>query len=128
MKYASFRQPLPAALAPFMSSGYRVMTDKAKPFEIVVPAPAGSLSASGGDMGKFMMAHLNNGGVLLKPETAKLMHDYKAPGVGPLNSMALGFYEQWVNGHRAIAHGGDTEWFTAICGCSPIRTSACSCR
>jgi len=111
MKYASFRQPLPAALAPFMSSGYRVMTDKAKPFEIVVPAPAGSLSASGGDMGKFMMAHLNNGGVLLKPETAKLMHDYKAPGVGPLNSMALGFYEQWVNGHRAIAHGGDTEWF-----------------
>jgi len=94
-----------------MSSGYRVMTDKAKPFEIVVPAPAGSLSASGGDMGKFMMAHLNNGGVLLKPETAKLMHDYKAPGVGPLNSMALGFYEQWVNGHRAIAHGGDTEWF-----------------
>jgi hypothetical protein len=40
-----------------------------------------------------------------------MMHDYKAPGVGPLNSMALGFYEQWVNGHRAIAHGGDTVWF-----------------
>src|SRR3546814_8988886 len=29
----------------------------------------------------------------------------------PLNSMALGFYEQWVNGQRAIAHGGDTVWF-----------------
>src|SRR3546814_19356393 len=40
-----------------------------------------------------------------------MMHDFKAPGVGPLNSMALGFYEQWVNGHRAIAHGGDTVWF-----------------
>src|SRR3546814_2150919 len=25
--------------------------------------------------------------------------------------MALGFYEQWVNGQRAIAHGGDTVWF-----------------
>jgi hypothetical protein len=25
--------------------------------------------------------------------------------------MALGFYEQQVNGHRAIAHGGDTVWF-----------------
>jgi len=25
--------------------------------------------------------------------------------------MALGFYEQWVNGQRSISHGGDTEWF-----------------
>src|SRR3546814_9370091 len=62
-------------------------------------------------MGKFMIAHLGDGGVLLKPETARMMHDFHAPGVGPLNSMALGFYEQQVNGHRAIAHGGDTEWF-----------------
>ena len=62
-------------------------------------------------MGKFMIAHLNGGAGLLKPETTAMMHDYKAPGVGPLNSMALGFYEQQVNGHRAIAHGGDTVWF-----------------
>ncbi|MGH6650254.1 MAG: serine hydrolase domain-containing protein [Sphingopyxis sp.] len=111
MTHASFRQPLPASLAPHMSKGYPNVTGKAQPFEIVVPAPAGSLSASGADMGKFMIAHLNDGAGLLKPETAKMMHDYKAPGVGPLNSMALGFYEQWVNGHRAIAHGGDTVWF-----------------
>src|SRR3546814_18636060 len=25
--------------------------------------------------------------------------------------MALGFYEQWVNGQRALAHGRDTVWF-----------------
>lgn len=111
MTHASFRQPLPANLVPFMSNGYPDVTQKAKPFEIVIPAPAGSLSASGADMGKFMIAHLNGGAGVLKPETTKMMHDYKAPGVGPLNSMALGFYEQWVNGHRAIAHGGDTEWF-----------------
>ncbi|WOF42013.1 beta-lactamase family protein [Sphingopyxis indica] len=111
MTYASFRQPLPKALQPYMSSGYATSTGKAKPFEIVVPGPAGALSASGDAMGKFMIAHLNNGGVLLKPETARMMHNFHAPGVGPLNSMALGFYEQWVNGHRAIAHGGDTEWF-----------------
>ena len=111
MKYATFRQPLPKALVPYMSSGYSTVTEKAKPFELVIPAPAGSLSASGDAMGKFMMAHLADGGVLLKPETARMMHDFHAPGVGPLNTMALGFYEQWVNGHRAIAHGGDTEWF-----------------
>lgn len=111
MRYASFRQPLPEALRPFMSSGYPTVAEKAKPFEIVIPAPAGSLSASGAAMGKFMMAHLNDGGALLRPETARTMHDYRAPGVGPLNTMALGFYEQWVNGRRAIGHGGDTEWF-----------------
>lgn len=111
MTHSSFRQPLPANLVADMSKGYPDVTGKAQPFEIVIPAPAGSLSASGADMGKFMIAHLNDGAGLLKPETTKMMHDFKAPGVGPLNSMALGFYEQWVNGHRAIAHGGDTVWF-----------------
>src|SRR3546814_14942565 len=62
-------------------------------------------------MSKFMIAHLNDGAGLLKPETARMMPDFHAPGTGPLNTMALGFYEQWVNGHRAIAHGADTEWF-----------------
>lgn len=111
MRYATFRQPLPEWLRPFMSSGYSTVTEPAKPFEIVIPAPAGSLSASGAAMGKFMMAHLNQGGPLLEPETARTMHEYNAPGLGPLNTMALGFYEQWVNGHRAIGHGGDTGWF-----------------
>ena len=111
MAHSSFRQPLPVRLAPHMSKGYPDITQKPEPFEMVIPAPAGSLSSSGADMAKFMIAHLNNGAGLMKPETAKMMHDFKAPGVGPLNSMALGFYEQWVNGHRAIAHGGDTVWF-----------------
>src|SRR3546814_15253886 len=78
MKYATFRQPLPKALAPYMASGYSTVAEKAKPFEIVVPAPAGSLSASGDAMGKFMIAHLNDGAGLLKPETARMMHDFHA--------------------------------------------------
>lgn len=111
MRYATFRQPLPDRLKPFMSKGYVDVTQAPKDFELVIPAPAGSLAASGSAMGKFMIAHLANGGPILKPETAREMHDYRAPGVGPLNTMALGFYEQWVNGRRAIAHGGDTQWF-----------------
>jgi CubicO group peptidase (beta-lactamase class C family) len=111
MKESSFRQPLPSRLAPLMSQGYPDSTQKPKPFEFVLPAPAGSLSASGADMGKFMIAHLNEGMGLMRAETAQTMHDYKAPGIGPLNKMALGFYEQTANGHRVIAHGGDTDWF-----------------
>lgn len=61
MQHASFRQPLPAKLLPHMSKGYKVGADQPQGFEIVNPAPAGSLSASGQDMGQFMIAHLQNG-------------------------------------------------------------------
>lgn len=111
MARSTFRQPLPDAIESLMSKGYSVATEEAKPYEIVVPGPAGSLASTGADMGKFMMAHLNEGGAVLEPETARMMHEYDAPGLGPLNTMALGFYEQWVNGRRAIGHGGDTQWF-----------------
>jgi len=111
MTRSTFRQPLSAEMKPLMSNGYKFGRSKPQPFEIVLPWPAGSLSSTGSDMGKFMIAHLNDGAGLLKPETARMMHDFRAPGVGPLNSMALGFYEQWVNGHRAIGHGGDTTLF-----------------
>jgi CubicO group peptidase (beta-lactamase class C family) len=111
MNHSTFRQPVPAKFQPMMSKGYPDITQQPGAFEFITAAPAGSLSATGTDMGKFMMAHLNDGAGLLKPATAKMMHNYAAPGIGPLNKMALGFYEQWVNGRRAIAHGGDTEWF-----------------
>jgi CubicO group peptidase (beta-lactamase class C family) len=111
MTRSTFRQPLPPAFRPLMATGYEKVGERARPFEIVVPAPAGSLSATGADMARFMIAHLNDGAGLLRPETARAMHDYRAPGIGPLATMALGFYEQFANGHRAIAHGGDTEWF-----------------
>jgi len=112
MNHSSFRQPLPKKLQPFMSQGYRgASSPKAEKFEIVDPAPAGSLSASGADMAKFMIAHLNNGAGLLKPETAKLMHEYRLDVVPGLHRMALGFYEQNINGHRGLAHGGDTSLF-----------------
>ena len=62
-------------------------------------------------MAKFMIAHLNNGAGLLKPETARLMHEYRLDVVPGLHRMALGFYEQNINGHRGLAHGGDTTLF-----------------
>ena len=111
MNDSSFRQPLPAALQSKMSLGYPAASGDAKPFEIVIPAPAGSLSASGADMAKFMLAHLADGKGLLQPETAKLMHTTQFKTIPPLNGMALGFYEQGMNGRRTIGHGGDTELF-----------------
>ena len=115
MSHASFQQPLPAALAPSMSSGYKVASEKAQPFEIVVPSPAGALSASGADMARFMIAHLQDGSFegarILQPETAKLMHARQRGKSPETDGMALGFYEESSNGHRIIGHGGDTNWF-----------------
>ncbi|RJF85821.1 serine hydrolase domain-containing protein [Sphingomonas cavernae] len=111
MTRSSFRQPLPASLQSLMSKGYARGSGDPKPYEFVSQAPAGSLAATGADMAKFMIAHLDNGGVLLKPETARMMHTTTLDMVPPLNRMALGFYEQQINGQTAIGHGGDTQWF-----------------
>ena len=61
MQHSTFRQPLPEALQPLMSKGYKSGSDEPQPYELVGPAPAGSLAASGADMGRFMIAHLADG-------------------------------------------------------------------
>lgn len=116
MEHASFRQPLPPALLAGMSKGYAKASDgEAKDYEFISLAPAGSLAATGTDMAKFMIAHLQDGAYgearILDAATAEKMHSTGQASVGPLNRMMLGFYETTVNGHRAISHGGDTQWF-----------------
>ncbi|TCP36697.1 serine hydrolase domain-containing protein [Sphingomonas sp. BK235] len=117
MRTASFRQPLPPALRPLMASGYPRASEKPGAFEIVVPAPAGALSASGLDMAKFMIAHLQGGRGLMRADTARMMHQSPLDRVDPmslippLNRMELGFFETNVNGREVIAHLGDTENF-----------------
>jgi CubicO group peptidase (beta-lactamase class C family) len=113
MQYSTFHQPLPEKFAKDMSNGYKVASGEPQPYEIVIPAPAGSLASSGDDMAHFMIAHLQNGeykGARILPERlAKMMHDTPTDMIPPLNRMMLGFYEQDYNGHRVISHGGDTE-------------------
>lgn len=115
MEHATFRQPLPDALKPLMSRGYRVASSGAKGFEYVEVAPAGSLSASAESMTHFMIAHLQNGRYgdvqILKPETAVQMHQRQQGWPPAMNAMCLGFYEESRNGQRIIGHGGDTQWF-----------------
>jgi CubicO group peptidase (beta-lactamase class C family) len=115
MDHATFKQPLPKDLEPLMSQGYRLGSGKAEKFEYVVPTPAGAMSASGGAMARFMIAHLQDGryeGVqILRPETARLMHTRQRGKSETMNAMCLGFYEEGRNGVRIISHGGDTQWF-----------------
>src|SRR4029450_13377618 len=115
MQHATFSQPLPANLKPLMAEGYVSGKDKPYGYEFVSAAPAGSLAASGEDMGRFMIAHLQggeyNGQRILEPATAQLMHARANLPFPGLNGMAHGFYETNINGLRVLAHAGDTVAF-----------------
>jgi CubicO group peptidase (beta-lactamase class C family) len=116
MANSTMRQPLPAALADQMASGYKPGQEAGK-FEIIGPAPAGSLSATGTDMAKFMIANLGGGKGLLSPEVAATMYDAPLDKFNPvsllppLNRMRLGYFETNINGREVIGHLGDTEFF-----------------
>jgi CubicO group peptidase (beta-lactamase class C family) len=115
MRHATFRQPLPPALAPLMAGTYRGASQPARAFELVGPAPAGSLSVSGTDMARFMLAFLDDGhlegGRILSPESVRQMH---TPGFRPLPglpAMGLGFIGDEHNGQTIFGHSGATEAF-----------------
>jgi CubicO group peptidase (beta-lactamase class C family) len=113
MAHSTFRQPLPGTLK--LAKGYDLASGEPTPFEMVRPTPAGGLSTTGEDMSRFMIAHLQNGrygeAQILRPETARRMHSTPLTIVPAVHRMLLGFYESSINGHRAIAHAGDTYPF-----------------
>ncbi|MEP7185256.1 MAG: serine hydrolase domain-containing protein [Rhodanobacter sp.] len=115
MKHSSFRQPLPADLAPLMAKGYKFEDPKPQPFEFIGPAPAGALASTGEDMAHFMIAHLQGGEYdghrILSAQTAAQMHNSPLTVLPPLNRMELGFFETNINGREVIAHLGDTALF-----------------
>lgn len=115
MIHSSFRQPLPAPLLAGMATGYPRASAPASPYEFVLAAPAGSLASTGADMARFMIAHMQDGALgnarILRPETARMMHNTPTTLLPPLNRMELGFFESNVNGHEVIGHLGDTQVF-----------------
>ncbi|HLI66253.1 MAG TPA: serine hydrolase domain-containing protein, partial [Caulobacteraceae bacterium] len=112
MTHSTFDQPLPPSLAPDMSKGYITADKPPHPFEMITVAPAGSLTSSGDDMGRFMIAHLQgayNGYKLLNhPEVMYAQQHQFEP---PLAAFALGFYHEDRNGQVVVSHAGDTNYF-----------------
>jgi CubicO group peptidase (beta-lactamase class C family) len=119
MTHSSLRQPLPPALAADLSNGYRYVQGKdgyvKAGFEYIVDYPAGSASSTATDMANFMLAHLQNGQLgdarILLEQTAQQMHSQLFTPDPRIPSMAYGFFESNINGHRILSHGGDTQFF-----------------
>jgi CubicO group peptidase (beta-lactamase class C family) len=127
MTHAAIRQPPPPAIAADLSKGYEWADGRLqeRPFEYVPWAPAGAMSVSGEDMGRFMMAHLN-GGVLdgariLQTGTAVAMRGKLTSFSPAINGMLHGFMEMNWNGETIYGHGGDTLWFHSLTAMFPAR-------
>jgi CubicO group peptidase (beta-lactamase class C family) len=123
MTRSTFVEPLPESLAPDMAKSYAVRSGAfvERPFEIIGNfGPAGAQSATATDMVRFGQTMLNGGeldgrrilesGTVERMLTRAFSHDDRLMG------MALGFYEQDVNGVRLVGHGGDTQWFHSYLG------------
>ncbi len=116
MKHTTVRQPPEDELPPELSKGYN-MTGRfvEQGFEYVPPAPAGSMSASAGDMVQFMIAHLADG----KNGDARILQRRHGPAdarpaLHPdprLEGMAYGFMRQNYGDELIVEHGGDTFAF-----------------
>lgn len=114
MTSTTFREPLPAALAPRMASGYRYDKGRltAKPFELFSSImPAGSATSSGPDMTRFMLALLGGGGAILKPASVRLLVSDSVANAPDLPGMAHGFFVLRQAGPRIVGHGGNTGDF-----------------
>lgn len=117
MTRSTFAQPPVGALQADMARGYRREAEAPGAFERTGFVPAGALSATGLDVARFMIAHLQDGRYgearILRPETARLMHATAFQPYAPFPGMALGFYHEDRNGRAIVGHAGDTTMFHA---------------
>ncbi|MCT4593323.1 MAG: beta-lactamase family protein [Anaeromicrobium sp.] len=104
-----------------VSKGHMYLKGDYKVFEDAFTQlpPIGAISTSSEDISKFMIMHLQNGRyedkVILKEDTAKLMHKTHFPNDKRLPGICLGFIEWKRNHKRIIWHSGGTALFRTLC-------------
>jgi len=125
MARATAHQPLPEALQLDLAMGYVYAHGKfiPKDFDLLQTRASGGMSATGSDMARFMIAHLQNGQYgearILQEQTAKLMHSALFKPDPQLNGFCYGFVEMSQNGVPIYGHAGDLMAFHSILALFP---------
>ncbi len=118
MATTTFREPLTGAMRDHMATGYVVKDGRfsATPFEYYsLIMPAGSASATGPDMARFMLAMLNKGQLgtarILTAKSVAFLESNSFANAPHLAGMAHGFMVHREAGPRLVGHGGNTMDF-----------------
>ena len=124
MKFTTPLQPVPKPLDEHLAKGYWRESGRfvEAPFEYVTLPPAGSISASAGDMARFMTELLAKGDTAVLPAAARAQ--LFAPGYAHdprLNRMLYGLYEQSSHGASLVGHDGRTlAFFSTLLLCPSL--------
>jgi CubicO group peptidase (beta-lactamase class C family) len=115
MASTTFREPLPAALAPRMAHSYGYADGRLVlkgPEWLGSVMPAGSSSSTGPDMGRFMLALLGDGRLgaahILEPKSVRLLESDSIGNAPDLPGMAHGFLVEREANPRLVGHAGNT--------------------
>lgn len=115
MTATTFREPLTGDLKKNMATGYKIEDGEfvAKgPEFLSVVMPAGSNSATGADMARFMLAILNGGELdgarVLKKESVEFLETNSFSNAPHLPGMAHGFLVEQNANPRLVGHAGNT--------------------
>ncbi len=116
MHNSTFRQPLPPNMRANAVTAYRKVDGEFLPARFEhMPAPAGGLTTTAGDMALYMFALLHEGtnpfGTLMQPQTLDSMFAIQKTYHPLLGGMTLGFKQFNFEGNEVIFHGGSSTVF-----------------
>ena len=119
MTSSSFEQPLPADLDARLAKGYPDDSQPSWPTEVVNAAPAGAMTSSATDMGRFMLAHLGDLPADESPLASDTLAEMHRPALDADDlgtfadgqRMDLAFFDDSTPGLPAFGHDGDTQVF-----------------
>jgi CubicO group peptidase (beta-lactamase class C family) len=118
---------VPDSLRADLAQGYEYDdgANKLAEWEWYHTTPASSINATAADMGRFIIAHLQDGQYgntrILSVRAARDMHRQHMTSHPKLAGFAYGFYEDHSNGERLLEHGGNVEGFSAQLTLIPAR-------
>ncbi|GAA0940714.1 serine hydrolase domain-containing protein [Nonomuraea longicatena] len=125
MSSTTFAQPEPDAISGALAVGYRLAGDRQIPAAGAryghMPPHGAGFRTTATDMAKFMQAHLNDGGAILSPESARLMQSRRFGNAEGANGLGYGFQEYTRNGTRLILHRGNIPGYFAMLALIPER-------